>query len=176
MPYLFTPFSLNTFIFIYCIRHQTWQFKYFVPICVFNFMKILNFKRVKPYTLVRDILDRRFRYIRLQIPTSSIILWTSLTRQPMLSVTFPDIRGRPGDLPFFFKPIKLGSNRFADRTVSSICTEEIARHPYSGFVVGQRHYALYFLSRVQLAGHTATKSLCRMRGSHTRTCLQTYVS
>lgn len=122
---------------------------------------------------MQDILDRRFRYIRLQIPTSNIILWTSLTRQPMLSASFPDICGRPGDLSFFFKVIKLASNCFADRTVSSICTEETARHLYSGFVIGQRHYALCFLSQVQLAGHTTTESLCIMRRSQTRTCLQT---
>jgi hypothetical protein len=104
-------------------------------------------------------LDRRFKYIRLQIPTSNIILWTSLTRQPMLSTSIPDIRGRPGDLRFFFKLIKLASNRFADRTVASVCTGEIARHSYSGFVIGQRHYALCFLSHAQLAGHNATESL-----------------
>jgi len=81
---------------------------------------------------VRDVLDPRFRYIRLQIPTINIILWTPLKRQPMLSASFPDNRGCPGDLCFFFKLIKLGSKRFADRTVSSICTEEL----YTTLTVG----------------------------------------
>jgi len=117
---------------------------------------------------VQDILDRRFRYIRLQTPTSSVILWTSLTRQPMLSASCLDDRGRPGELRFFFKLIKLGSKRFGDRTVSSICTEEIVRHPYSGLVFGQRHDTLCFLLYAQLTRYTTTESVRRKRMGHTR--------
>jgi hypothetical protein len=82
----------------------------------------------------------------------------------MLSASFPDFRGRPGDLRFFLNLIKPASNRFADRAISFIT----AGHTYSGFVFGQRHHTQCFLSHAQLAGHTTTKCLWRMRMRHTQ--------
>ena len=167
-------YSINLSVFITeaecLLRGTNWIFKSDRYIFVF-----------KGLNCVQGVLDRRFRYIRLQIPTSSIILWTALTRQPMPSASFPDIHGHPGDLLFFIKLIELASNRFADRTVSSICTEETARHSYSGFVFGQLHDAVCFLSHLNwqdwLTALTAYGACAwDMRKNYTRECLQAYVS
>jgi hypothetical protein len=55
----------------------------------------------------------------------------------MLSTFFSDVHGCPGDWRVLPKLVKLASNHFADKRISSTRTAEIALHPYSGIVFGQ---------------------------------------
>jgi hypothetical protein len=46
---------------INCDRHQVGKFKFYVPICMFDFMKNLNFASMQPLPLLQEILDCSIR-------------------------------------------------------------------------------------------------------------------
>jgi len=127
---------------------------------------------------VQDILDRLLGISDFKFGRS--VSFCGLSCHGSLWFQHPSLTaGRPGDLCFFFKLIKLGSKRIADRTVSSICTEELYGTLTVGWFLANDMMHCAFYRNLKWQGTLLLKAYgaCAwdIRISDRLKCLQTYV-